>query len=589
MAGDNNDPDEDHWQGDNPSYEEPWDPGDADGGFHNGYAEAEGDDGREGDESGDNESISDGARDQEQHEGSTTPVESPRAVLDPVQRIRQARTKLLDVIGPDREMNWENEKNWRQDKKYAVYRAEVEQLLKDEPISLVATQSDPSPMNFLQHVLDNTSSFVPTALRLYKLKFMLQLVVDLDPIQLSPKYGKKPLHQAAEFDIESKKDNVTSDLTRYTCELMGDEAAEDIARPNPHGETVLHLAIRHDLEGVEYLVERAHKRAFSQQRSSKDVDRKQQHDDGNTPLHDALDFKKFIVDGPICRLPPGQPPAGRPSTSRNVSTSSLQARGPTPRTQDTNEAQQNQQAADQTGPRNSAAMSPSPPQPRLAPSVPCQTCRDAGKTLTDERKYRKKIINMLLDRDQDVLMRHNSAGQSPYLYHLATRNKYVDENKSPNELVIPPHAKGDDGSKPSKLGIPGGETGPRKTDLHRANQAEKRDWQKPTDKKEAPSGEKPKDSVADKAASQKSAIEGQKPGDFEEGSQGNRKAVKKGIKNRPTKHAREDLKPSYHISNEVSQLLKERAFALGGYGEAYKCLFRDQSAKVPRPPGRLPA
>ena len=81
-----------------------------------------------------------------------------------------------------------------------------------------------------------------------------------------------------------------------------DKGADDIARINANDETVLHLAVRYDLTGVKDLIDRANKRAFSQRRLSKDGNKKQQLDDGNTPLHDAVDSEKLIVGGPICKL-----------------------------------------------------------------------------------------------------------------------------------------------------------------------------------------------------------------------------------------------------------------------------------------------
>ena len=181
-------------------------------------------------------------------------------------------------------------------------------------------------------------------------------------------------------------------------------------------------------------------------------------------------------------------------------------------------------------------------------------------------------------------MLHNSAGQSPYLYHLATREKYKDENRSPIEMAIPPHAKVGDDPKSSKLGNAGCENGPQKTDMQKANRSEKRGWQKSNDPKESASEEKPNESIFNKEAFQKPPMNGQKPGDLREGSQRSYSTVKKGVKNKLTRHALEDIRPSKQISNEVSQLLKERVFDLGGYKEAYKCLFRYQIAHVPPSP-----
>lgn len=79
------------------------------------------------------------------------------------------------------------------------------------------------------------------------------------------------------------------------CEIAPDVAAKAISLQNENGETCLHLAIKENLDMAPFLISKAHIAAFRQQRSQKI-----RHGAGNTPLHDAVHFSRYIAEVPTC-------------------------------------------------------------------------------------------------------------------------------------------------------------------------------------------------------------------------------------------------------------------------------------------------
>ncbi len=101
---------------------------------------------------------------------------------------------------------------------------------------------------------------------------------------------------AQTFDIKVFEEDRNSepDLTIYMCNLMKENAAKEIALTNEADENILHLAIRHELKGVEEPIAKALDAAFKQKRTSTDQAKKSLSSDGNTPLHDAVDFDSSL-------------------------------------------------------------------------------------------------------------------------------------------------------------------------------------------------------------------------------------------------------------------------------------------------------
>lgn len=498
--------------------------------------------------------------------------------------IRTAREGLINTIVQDKVTHWKDEKGWKEQANYHDYRDKVTKLLSLEKdymhMFLVEASSRQRPVNLLQHVLEHAAGFYPTHERLHKAKFLLQLITDVDPTQISPKSGPKPLHAAAKFDIKLDKAS-DPDLTIFTCNLMGDRAAAEICETNQDNENILHLAIRHDLKGVEDFIQRANKAAFRGQRTSKRAGQGVQPDDGNTPLHDALDLKHFLMPGPCCavpRIPPAMPRTGvatEGETSRSGIASKPEAAAAVARVA--------QQQANQAKPRaNLAGASQLGQTQRSAPSM-CPACINAYKKNRAALKRRKSIINLLLQGDLDALSVHNSAGLSPYLYLLAACQKSAKDRSAKEDS--PSAGRQEQSPKPglrrqltrdgvemSGIASNNGDMGDRRDTDPYGLERRLRDEKKMVEKQHMQRTES--------ATGLKEGINQARP---HGGDARNAGGVREAVRNRVETHTDQELKPTDIGSGEVLNGLKETAFRLGGYKKACDCLFRDQSAHNPTP------
>lgn len=520
----------------------------------------------------------DGVEEHKPHQQPTeTPVSQPS--VEPLAQIGKARHKLIDEISQNADKEWKNEKNWTQMEKHGYFEKQVKDILDNERLYLGPSDSDKYPTNLLQHVLVNATRLVPYNERLHKAKFLLQLIADLEPNQLSPLWGPRPLHSAANFDIAAKADNAKlnddtapePDLTIYTCNLMKEKAAEEIAQTNEFDENILHMAIRYELKGADVLIRKAHKTAFKQRRTSNGQGPNSQFEDGNTPLHDALAFKYFWVPGPRCLVPAKPKSTARTGAEKGqvkeVRRSSVAA-GPG------SETQQSLQVpiANQAKARDNAATPAQGGPAQIVYTAMCPTCLKALEEAMVAAKERKNIIDSLLAQDMEALTVHNSSGLSPYLYLHATRqNFFAGEKKTPR------------GSSTT----PGPTPPPTSAVTRAANQQMTND---PLDRDELERRDKLEKKSGGGASARKNTFhesqiheEGtgaSKPGN---GSHQPVGAVKGPVKNKQVIHSSTDLQRVTMGFDGVSKQLMDSAFRLGGYKKAYKCLFRDQSAKNPSP------
>ncbi|GAW27412.1 hypothetical protein SAMD00023353_13200030 [Rosellinia necatrix] len=225
-------------------------------------------------------------------------------VKDEIKKLRGEFFDLINSQSPEDEF-WNNEKAWGKSDGDDKLSKITNDLVKMDENSLVPTVPDLSPMNFLQNVLKDIHDFHRGKWRLQRAKFALHLITRHDSTQLNPKWDPKPLHTAAEFDIKHKDDHQEAGtcLTVYLCSLMSDElAAEKMCELNEASENILHLVIRYDLAGTDHLINRAGNIAFGQHRRSLTQNGGPKLDDGNTPLHDALEFEtKFLLPRERCQ------------------------------------------------------------------------------------------------------------------------------------------------------------------------------------------------------------------------------------------------------------------------------------------------
>ncbi len=368
----------------------------------------------------------------------------PPVPENPADEIRRRRYELVCLVCEDSKTQWDSENTWCVGDQHKLYEPPTRALLELEKNSLAETQSERSPINFLQYVVETANQFYPPQFKLQKAKFLLQLITKIDPSQLDPKWGCKPLLAAANFDIDKPKDafnprdgdglpTAIPSLAVYLCNLMPDKlAAVELCNLNKRSENLLHLAIQHNLAGVEHLIKKADQRAFKQQR-----------EDGNTPLHVALDFQKFLLPAPICQ---GRPRLLPTSGSSNVSAGNPKA---DPRPDFASQSPASTVATATSIPSNDPRQRPSLPhtpisnqgKSRAIATLPppgggqktqrfdstqtmCDVCSKARIAMSAARERLLTIFQLLVQRNMAVLAVHNSAGLSPYLHLWTARCEY---------------------------------------------------------------------------------------------------------------------------------------------------------------------
>lgn len=514
----------------------------------------------------------DGLTPEDSHRESAQPVEPPSRwpqapTKDPTVIIANGRETLINEIDADNDACWTDEKKWDQLKKCAQYRETIEQLLSLEKqhahtlvTSLVRASASQRPVNLLQYVLEKAHDFALLPRWRPQIKFLLRVIADVDSDQLTPKWGKKPLHAAADVDIRVKMSRaLDSDLTIYVCNLMPDaKAAVALAETNEKKENIIHRAVFHNLKGVQTLIQKASEAAFRAQRDSRGDGQKALPDDGNTPLHDAVDFDQhFLMLGPECEIPEA------------AGTGSSDAKGATRRSAGATERSATQARANESRTRSGQAAAP--------PEGVCSACDNAHQRKNETLKARRVIVVKLLTKYDKALMIHNSAGLSPYLY-LLTSSQTSTAGQA-EEAAEAAAASGEQQQQP----VPGLN---RQTTLDGAgpagpagDAAEERDREK-REQEEKLQGQK-------KLLSQQAKPAGGRPGAQDDGSRHTREVrnaagVKEAVKNIPPKyrtHDDRDLKAADIGSKSILAGLLFNTFWLGGYEEAYKCLFPGQGSR----------
>ncbi|KAI0141142.1 hypothetical protein F4776DRAFT_653800 [Hypoxylon sp. NC0597] len=255
--------------------------------------------------------------------------------------IRGERTKLLtDVSKETRFDDADVQKR---------YRARVRLCLKDEK-----NVEEPTLLHFI------VLNFLIFHENHEAMNFIVKLALEEAPEDLALQ-TKGPLETPLHVAVKRKEER----LAQLMCDLAPNVAAKAISLQNENGETCLHLAIKENLDVVPYLITKAHVSTFRQQRSQKLRDGA-----GNTPLHDAVHYSRYITEAATCPL-------------EKISK--------------------------------------------------CRRCREAEKKLGSSCDKLRTIVESIVQKDAEALATLNALGQSPYVYHLATRQ----EVRASSEIAKP--------------------------------------------------------------------------------------------------------------------------------------------------------
>lgn len=221
-------------------------------------------------------------------------------------------------------------------------------------------------------------------------EFLLGLAIPVNLEQLaetSPSPGRlTALHRA----IDQSSRGFAPLLCRLIKQGIQDgklskaKASGIISQKNAKNENCLHLALKKDLEVSEDLIELADYATFVQQ-----------SDNGNTPLHDALEFPapveakiwehRYLVPAPICE-----------TLARQVSVQDF-----------AEDVRPDRHAEDLTC---------------------CNRCLEFDKKYTNLKRRRSKIICALIKKCPDSLALHNKMGRSPFSYHVLAREEFKRNN-----------------------------------------------------------------------------------------------------------------------------------------------------------------
>ncbi|KAL7629603.1 hypothetical protein AAE478_001125 [Parahypoxylon ruwenzoriense] len=323
------------------------------------FSEAELEDSNDQDEDGDEDEDDDEDDDDEDDdddvdEGEPDFVVGESNIID----IRTERTKLLTDVS--------KETKFDDAEVLERYRARVHLCLKDDK-----NVEEPT---LLHYIVLSTLIFHESH---EAMNFIVRLALEEAPEDLA--YQTKgpqetPLHVA----IKRKEEN----LAQLMCDVAPTVAAKAISLQNENGETCLHLAIKENMDVVPFLISKAHVATFRQQRSQKARDGA-----GNTPLHDAVHYSRYIMETATC-----------------------------------------------------------------PPDKKCRRCREADKKLESNCSRLCHIVESLVRKDAESLATLNSLGQSPYVYHQATRQEVLTSRNivkptsmSAGQEQVPKNPKTDQG------------------------------------------------------------------------------------------------------------------------------------------------
>ncbi|KAI8274112.1 hypothetical protein K4K60_010027 [Colletotrichum sp. SAR11_57] len=306
---------------------------------------------------------------------------------------QDAKDKATELLETFDDLIWDVSQEGRQ----ALESQQSRQRYKERILPFISRWSeDPKAINFVHEVLNHEPNLFHSnddEERLFTVaqrKFLLEIAIPEDFQQLSdqPTGSNEQTALHIIFASGQTRGQVMRHYTELFCDairdgiknnrLTGKDAADIISKTNRRGETCLHLALMEDSNDVERIIEFADDATFLQQR-----------DNGNTPLHDALEFTgerhtgkpRYLVPFPECRMP------------------SLMMEG-------------DQRATDPTN-------FDTPKQTEC-----CTQCWNVGREYRDLKERRFRIIHALVDNCPAALAIHNNTGESPFRYHVMAREDF---------------------------------------------------------------------------------------------------------------------------------------------------------------------
>ncbi|CCC05592.1 hypothetical protein SMACR_09638 [Sordaria macrospora] len=323
------------------------------------------------------------------------------------------------------------------------YRTRIRKCLEKQPAP-GSLQSNASKQPFPHTVLE-FARMVPLSMIL----FLLRIVLKEDPSQMMARSApdwKPLLHHAIEQEAYDR--DRLGGLTSEICRLMK-EPNDAICMVNELDENCIHLAIRHNIQGTESIINLVDTQnannALTQMRISTNS-----QEPGNTPLHDALHFSKVALheDTPcLVMTDPSMSPyigagftnAGNEDTpiikpvqriDSGLSLSERQRRTGTATHFDLDKHLED---------RNSGS--------RL-----CQSCTFANEENHKVPDYDTYfgVVKALITKAPGVLKQQNAFGQCPYAFHHATREESTEERLNATRQ---PHKTVDDKQLMPDLGL----------------------------------------------------------------------------------------------------------------------------------------
>lgn len=211
--------------------------------------------------------------------------------------------------------------------------------------------------------------------------FVLKLILKVAPSQISSSSRDIPLlHKAIEVELEHRNKPVAQNFTGLTSEIcklarelcLTSHINEAIAATNGSNENCIHLVIQHEIYDAQSIIglvgHGSDPAVFMQKRMSAIPGENE-----NTPLHDALNFKRVARHGIPCD--------------------------------------------GLTHSRQKGLCSG------------CKSSKDENKRFPDPALYYDTIVGPLVKGCPGVLKQQNATGHSPYTYHWETRTRSIDDLK----------------------------------------------------------------------------------------------------------------------------------------------------------------
>jgi hypothetical protein len=301
----------------------------------------------------------------------------------------------------------------------------------------------------------------------------------------------------------------------------------------------------------------------------------------NISLHDALYYGKHVARFPYC-----------PGIKTHVSRQAKLALSILPKRNGDKDVRLHGPSLEieSAPPKRVLTSLASSSQPFKPPDKVCPTCSKTAKAFESLKSRRAKIITELMKQDIKTLRTHNAAGQSPYLYYLATKEKhYANVALSERAGELKPK-KREPSSQNAAAAQREADALKRNTDgkvtKEAVNPKNVKEPKEPTLKSKEPAP-KPKDAALGIPKTQNTSVDvdslGRRASTADSptvslvGGKPRSNTLKKKLKPVGLKSHKEDRLGEDVLWPNLEAELKEQVFAISGYDEAYACLFLKQN------------